>query len=89
MNNQTIKKKITDTYKLDKCYSKTQTNNVTAKFTSKLNIEDRMGKMISINVYILTSPIFMTKKQCRFITPSKTKLGIIFKNSYQKYCIEY
>ena len=58
----------------------------------KLDIEDRMGKMIVKNAFILfkdQKPNFYDKKQCRLINLSKTELGVIFFKSYQKYCIEY
>ena len=60
-----IKNKITDSCKLDRYNTLLEINNDTAKFARKLNIEDRMGKMIEkkmITSYLwILSPIFMTK----------------------------
>ena len=59
-----MKNKITDIYKLDRYKTLSKINNDTVKFARKLNIEDRIGKMIEKMLTFslrFISPIFMAK----------------------------
>ena len=81
-----LKNNITDNYKIDYNDTVDQINNDTCRFSSKLHIEDRLGKFKKNDAYILFKdhkPNFENKLQSRLINPSKPEFGKVSKNIIQ------
>ena len=75
-----LKSKITNNYKIDYNNTIEQINKDTAKFASRLQIEDRLGKFKKKEAYILFKdhgPNFENKLPTRLINPSKTESGYL------------
>ena len=91
-NNQDIlRNKITDTYKIDHNDTISQINDDILNFANKLHIEDWLGKFKMKDAYILFKnhkPNFENKLQSRLINPSKTDFGITWKNMIQNIVLD-
>ena len=77
-----LKSNITNNYEIDYNNTIEQINKDTSNFASRLQIEDRLGKFIKKDAYILFKdhkPNFENKLPTRLINPSKTELGRISK----------
>ena len=77
-----LKSKITNNYKIGYNNTIEKIDKDTSIFTSRLQIEDRLGKFKKKEAYILFKdhkPNFENKLPTRLINPSKTELGRISK----------
>ena len=84
---QILYNKITESYKIDHSDTTTLINRDTAKFVTKLQIVDRLGKIEEKCAYILFidhKQNFQYKKQARLINPTKTELGLVSKDLIQR-----
>ena len=84
---QILNNKITESYRIDHCSIPALINKDTAKFASKLQIVDRLGKIDEKCPYILfidNKNNFQDRKQARLINPTKTELDSVYKDLMQK-----
>ena len=84
---QILNNKIMESYKIDHSNTITKINRDTAKFTSKMQIVNRLGKIEEKSAYILFKDHkkhFLDTKQARLINPTKTELGLISKKLIQR-----